>query len=102
MAGNAERTYLMIKPDGVQRGLVGKIVMRFEERGYKLVSSSCSLPGCRRSALPLPALLRACAAPAAQRRRRPATAPLTTRCPARAGRDEVLRAVARAHGEALR
>ena len=45
MAGNAERTYLMIKPDGVQRGLVGKIVMRFEERGYKLVSSLLLPPG---------------------------------------------------------
>ena len=40
MAGNAERTYLMIKPDGVQRGLVGQIVQRFEARGYKLVRSS--------------------------------------------------------------
>ena len=40
MAGNAERTYLVIKPDGVQRGLVGQIVQRFEARGYKLVRSS--------------------------------------------------------------
>jgi hypothetical protein len=40
MAGNAERTYLMIKPDGVQRGLAGKIIQRFEERGYKLVSAT--------------------------------------------------------------
>jgi len=31
-----ERTYIMIKPDGVQRGLVGKIIERFEQRGYKL------------------------------------------------------------------
>jgi nucleoside-diphosphate kinase len=31
-----ERTYIMIKPDGVQRGLVGEIVKRFENRGYKL------------------------------------------------------------------
>merc|ERR1711907_760222 len=28
----------MIKPDGVQRGLVGKIIQRFEEKGYKLVA----------------------------------------------------------------
>ena len=28
----------MIKPDGVQRGLVGKIIQRFEEKGFKLVS----------------------------------------------------------------
>jgi len=33
-----ERTYIMIKPDGVQRSLVGKIILRFEERGYKLVA----------------------------------------------------------------
>ena len=32
---NEERTYIMIKPDGVQRGLVGKIIQRFEDRGYK-------------------------------------------------------------------
>jgi hypothetical protein len=43
MAGNAERTYLMIKPDGVQRGLVGKIIERFETRGYKLVRAPASL-----------------------------------------------------------
>ncbi|CAK5264292.1 unnamed protein product [Mycena citricolor] len=35
---NKEQTYIMIKPDGVQRGLVGKIITRFEERGYKLVA----------------------------------------------------------------
>ena len=35
MAGR-ERTYIMIKPDGVQRGLVGEITKRFEQRGYKL------------------------------------------------------------------
>jgi len=33
-----ERTYIMIKPDGVQRGLVGKIIARFEERGFKLIA----------------------------------------------------------------
>jgi len=31
-----ERTYLMVKPDGVQRSLVGEIVSRFEKRGFKL------------------------------------------------------------------
>ena len=31
-----ERTYIMIKPDGVQRGLVGDIVGRFEKRGYQV------------------------------------------------------------------
>jgi nucleoside-diphosphate kinase len=31
-----EQTYIMIKPDGVERGLVGEIVKRFEQKGYKL------------------------------------------------------------------
>jgi len=33
-----ERTFIMIKPDGVQRGLVGKIIQRFEDKGFKLVA----------------------------------------------------------------
>lgn len=37
MAGNSERTFIMVKPDGVQRGIVGDILRRFEQRGYKLV-----------------------------------------------------------------
>lgn len=28
----------MIKPDGVKRGLVGKIIKRFEQKGFKLVA----------------------------------------------------------------
>ncbi|WP_166239372.1 nucleoside-diphosphate kinase [Paenibacillus turpanensis] len=32
-----ERTFLMVKPDGVQRGLVGEIVSRFERKGFQLV-----------------------------------------------------------------
>lgn len=31
-----EKTFVMIKPDGVQRGLVGRIVQRFEDRGLKI------------------------------------------------------------------
>ncbi|KAG5523060.1 hypothetical protein RHGRI_035019 [Rhododendron griersonianum] len=31
-----EETYIMIKPDGVQRGLVGEIISRFEKKGFKL------------------------------------------------------------------
>lgn len=31
-----EQTYIMIKPDGVQRGLVGNIINRFEQKGYYL------------------------------------------------------------------
>jgi len=32
-----ERTFLAIKPDGVQRGLVGEIIGRFEAKGFTLV-----------------------------------------------------------------
>merc|ERR1711993_1583 len=38
MAANQERTFIMIKPDGVQRGLVGEIIKRFEQKGFKLVA----------------------------------------------------------------
>ncbi|EEF51848.1 nucleoside diphosphate kinase 2, chloroplastic [Ricinus communis] len=31
-----EETYIMVKPDGVQRGLVGEIISRFEKKGFKL------------------------------------------------------------------
>ena len=37
MAGS-ERSFIMIKPDGVQRGLVGEIIKRFEAKGFKLVA----------------------------------------------------------------
>eukprot|EP00986_Skeletonema_menzelii_P010234 scaffold4939_cov149-Skeletonema_menzelii.AAC.7 len=39
----AERTYIMIKPDGVQRGIVGNIISRFETKGYKLVAMKTKL-----------------------------------------------------------
>ncbi|MGB6301492.1 MAG: nucleoside-diphosphate kinase [Rivularia sp. (in: cyanobacteria)] len=32
-----ERTFLAIKPDGVQRGLVGEIINRYESKGFTLV-----------------------------------------------------------------
>lgn len=32
-----ERTYVMVKPDGVQRNLAGEIISRFERKGYKIV-----------------------------------------------------------------
>jgi nucleoside-diphosphate kinase len=32
------RADIMIKPDGVQRGLVGEIIKRFEQKGFKLVA----------------------------------------------------------------
>ncbi|XP_016443335.1 nucleoside diphosphate kinase 1-like [Nicotiana tabacum] len=31
-----EKTFIMIKPDGVQRGLVGEIIGRFEKKGFSL------------------------------------------------------------------
>lgn len=34
-----EQTFLMVKPDGVQRHLIGDIVSRFEAKGYKLVAA---------------------------------------------------------------
>ncbi len=33
-----ERTLVLVKPDGVQRGMVGEIVSRLERRGIKLVA----------------------------------------------------------------
>ena len=33
-----ERTFVMIKPDAIQRGLVGDIISRFERKGIKLVA----------------------------------------------------------------
>ncbi|KAM4526406.1 nucleoside diphosphate kinase B-like [Fundulus diaphanus] len=37
MAESEERTFLAIKPDGVQRGIIGEIIKRFEMKGFKLV-----------------------------------------------------------------
>ncbi|MBK7746003.1 MAG: nucleoside-diphosphate kinase [Candidatus Obscuribacter sp.] len=36
-AVSQERTFVAIKPDGVERGLIGEIIGRFEKRGLKLV-----------------------------------------------------------------
>ena len=32
-----QRTFIAVKPDGVKRGLVGEIIKRFENRGFKLI-----------------------------------------------------------------
>ncbi len=32
-----ERTFIAIKPDGVKRNLIGRIITRFEEKGYKII-----------------------------------------------------------------
>ncbi|MCI3920287.1 nucleoside-diphosphate kinase [Paenibacillus sp. TRM 82003] len=34
-----QQTFLMVKPDGVQRGLIGEIVSRFERKGFQLVGA---------------------------------------------------------------
>lgn len=33
-----DRTYVMVKPDGVQRNLVGEIISRFEKKGIKIAA----------------------------------------------------------------
>jgi nucleoside diphosphate kinase len=35
-----ERTFIMIKPDGVRRGLSGRIIQRFEDKGLRLVAAN--------------------------------------------------------------
>lgn len=37
-----QKTYIMIKPDGVQRGFIGDIISRFERKGLKLVAMKFS------------------------------------------------------------
>ena len=39
-----ERTFVMVKPDGVERRLVGEIIRRFESRGLKLVGIKTLIP----------------------------------------------------------
>ena len=39
-----ERTFLMIKPDAIQRNLVGEIISRIERKGLKLVGAKLTVP----------------------------------------------------------
>lgn len=39
-----ERTFLMVKPDGVQRGLIGEIIARFERKGFRMVAGKLIYP----------------------------------------------------------
>jgi len=39
-----EKTYVMIKPDGVRKGLIGEIIKRFEQRDLKVVALEMSYP----------------------------------------------------------
>jgi nucleoside-diphosphate kinase len=43
-AAELERTFIAIKPDGVQRGLISEIVSRFERKGFKLVAIKLVVP----------------------------------------------------------
>ncbi|KAE9607664.1 hypothetical protein Lal_00026598 [Lupinus albus] len=43
-AAELERTFIAIKPDGVQRGLISEIISRFERKGYKLVGIKVLIP----------------------------------------------------------
>ncbi|KAJ6821763.1 nucleoside diphosphate kinase III, chloroplastic/mitochondrial [Iris pallida] len=43
-AAELERTFIAIKPDGVQRGLIAEIVSRFERKGFKLVAIKLVVP----------------------------------------------------------
>lgn len=38
-----EKTFLMVKPDGVERGLIGEIVKRFEQKGFQLIGSKLTM-----------------------------------------------------------
>ena len=39
-----EKTYVMIKPDGVKKGLIGDIIQRFEQRDLKIVALEMFMP----------------------------------------------------------
>jgi len=39
-----ERTFLMVKPDGVHRKLIGEIIRRFEQKGFTLVALEMRVP----------------------------------------------------------
>uniref|UniRef100_A0A5B6ZPJ5 Nucleoside diphosphate kinase n=1 Tax=Davidia involucrata TaxID=16924 RepID=A0A5B6ZPJ5_DAVIN len=43
-AAEMERSFIAIKPDGVQRGLVAEIISRFERKGFKLVAIKIVVP----------------------------------------------------------
>lgn len=39
-----ERTLILAKPDAVQRGLIGEIIKRFEDKGFKIVGTKMIMP----------------------------------------------------------
>lgn len=38
MLNNQERTFVAIKPDGVKRGIIGRIIRKIEDKGFKIVA----------------------------------------------------------------
>lgn len=34
-----ERTVVLVKPDGVKKGLIGEVILRFEKKGFKLLAT---------------------------------------------------------------
>lgn len=44
MANKKERTLVIVKPDGVQRSLIGEIIKRYEQVGLKLVGLKMTVP----------------------------------------------------------
>ncbi|KAL8437213.1 hypothetical protein Efla_006574 [Eimeria flavescens] len=44
MANRSEQTFIMVKPDGVQRGLVYQVLKRFQRKGYQLVGMKMMQP----------------------------------------------------------
>ncbi len=39
-----EKTFIMIKPDGVERGIMGEIISRIENKGFKIVQAKLFKP----------------------------------------------------------
>ena len=39
-----ERTLVLIKPDGVQRSLIGEVIKRYEQSGLKLIALKFIVP----------------------------------------------------------
>ena len=49
---NGEQTLVMIKTEGVQRGLIGEVVRRFEKRGFKLAACRFMSAGLNNAEIP--------------------------------------------------
>ena len=39
-----ELTFIMIKPDGIERGLIGEIIQRFEKKGFQILACQMLIP----------------------------------------------------------